>query len=144
MGFRNVSLVLATFLFTGCATVLDEPPLDPHGDFLLDYFDAFNAHDVDGLKQFWAEDIQWLDMSAPCAEPVARSADELGDMMVQYFSTHPDVRSSPSQAIVTEGSIAFVETAQWSVQGESKSQTALAIYELDEGRITRFWYIGEE
>lgn len=141
---RIVSLVFSAIAVTGCATELPPPSNLHHGDFLESYFVEFNAHDVEGLRQFWADDIQWMDVSGDTPVAIVSSAGDLSEMMVQYFIDHPDVRSTPRQPVTTADSIAFIETAEWTVQGEVKTQEALAVYQLENGLISKFWYVGDE
>ena len=138
------SAAILAFMLAGCVSPEPTDERQSELDFVEAYLLEFNDHDVESMRAYWAEDIQWLDVSGSESIVVAASADELADMMTDYFASHADVNSRPSNVIRTGNLLAFVETASWTSEGGPQSQEALAIYRVIDGQITKFWYLAAE
>ena len=139
----NCTAALAVML-GGCATLDEVSERQSEPGFVEAYLSEFNDHDVEGMRTYWAEDIQWLQVSGDQVDVVAESADQLANMMTDYFSAHPDVNSQSSNVIRSGDLLAFVETASWTGQAGAQSQEALAIYRVEDGKLAKFWYLAAE
>jgi len=139
----RILLAIGLFGLGGCASP-SAPPLEPIPDFVDSYLSAFNQHDVDSMRAFWTDDIEWVDVSGDELIIISDSADELAAMMTSYFSDHPDVRSETEAVLESGQLLAFVETARWTQDGQGRTQEALAVYHLENGKISRFWYLASK
>jgi len=138
------SAVTFAILTGGCASISQVSDTASGRGYVETYLAEFNEHDVDGMRTFWADDIQWLTLSGDRLELVSESADQLANMMTDYFATHPDVSSQASNVIESGDLLAFVESASWTDETGAKGQSALAIYHVENGKISRFWYLAAE
>lgn len=101
---------------------------------------AFNVHDAGKMREYWSEDVTWIEISGNQSSVVTDNADDLHDELVRYFETFPEV-SSDLDAIAVNGSfLSGVETVVWNQDGERQSQSSLVVYEILDGKVKRFWY----
>ena len=87
------------------------------------------------------EDVTWLALAGDEVAVESNSKAELVNGIKSYFSALPSVRSSIGPAAVSGPYVAVEERVSWkSKSGESKSQAALAVYQVHMGKIKRVWY----
>nr|WP_197501444.1 nuclear transport factor 2 family protein [Hyphomonas sp. Mor2] len=137
-------MAMGLIVIVGCAPSGSTEEFQSGSGLVERYLVEFNQHDVDGMRNFWADDIEWVDVSGDSFVAISDSANDLAEMMVEYFSAHPDVQSRTEIVFQSSRSLAFVETATWTQNGEVATQEALAIYQLQDGKISRFWYLATE
>lgn len=99
---------------------------------------AFNSHDVDALRELLAPGVAWYSVGRESMVTEARGRQSLLAAMTSYFGDVPDVHSKMEQPVVTGSRVAFRERVSW--DGGSHQQTAIAVYEVSDGRISRAWY----
>ncbi|MBL8525511.1 MAG: alpha/beta hydrolase fold domain-containing protein [Betaproteobacteria bacterium] len=102
---------------------------------------AFNAHDVDAMVRLVADDLVWYNIKGDEMSVEAKGSDALRKGMEGYFKSLPSAKSE-IHTMVTNGNFVSVrERVTWkSKTGEDRSQNALAVYEVIEGKIKRVWY----
>ncbi|MEM9570453.1 MAG: nuclear transport factor 2 family protein [Pseudomonadota bacterium] len=144
MRFKGALIAMWLIIIGGCVSSGTAEDFQTGSGLVERYLIEFNQHDVDGMRDFWADDIEWVDVSGDSIVVISDSANELAEMMIGYFSDHPDVQSSTEIVLQSGKSLAFVETATWTQSGEVQSQEALAFYQLNDGKISRFWYLASE
>jgi len=66
------------------------------------------------------------------------------EAMTGYFRSLPSARSEIEVRLVTDGFVAVRERAHWEQDGQSRSQAALAVYELRGDLVARVWYFAPE
>jgi hypothetical protein len=141
---RSVALtVLASAaLIAGCSVSVQRS--DPDSADALDVvraqFEAFNDHDVEALTARIAPDFTWWSVSGDSTVLEVRGRDDFRDGMSDYFASLPSVQSSIEGATVTGAYVAVRERVRWSTAEGSRSQEALAVYEVRNGLIRRVWY----
>lgn len=102
---------------------------------------AFNAHDIDALTAHYAEDIKWLSVDSEKQSIEADNRAAIREWLVGYFKSVPDVRSEISDVTQTGPHVSFRERASWTAKdGSRRAQSAIAVYEVREGKIKRAWY----
>lgn len=101
---------------------------------------AFNRHDVAALAAGVAPDFVWLSVSGDSVAVEVRGRAEFERGMAAYFAELPDVRSTIEDAVVNGRFVAFRERVRWSGKDGERSQSALAVYEVEDGLIRRVWY----
>lgn len=102
--------------------------------------EAFNAHDPQGMRALWHDDVTWVEVTGDRSSVVTSSAEQLFDELVAYFETYPDVSSSLEDIVANGKYVSGIERPVWNEGGERKSQTSNVVYEIDDGRVKRFWY----
>ena len=142
---RSVVLAGAAFASLGaCDQAPPAPAPAPPSEELQtasDYVDAYNARDLDAMLALMHDDVQWLSISEDQVEAFANGKDGLGTQMRDYMAT-PMATQSEIDGDVTDGRfVAVREIARWTDDnGEQRSQSALAVYEIEEGLVRRVWY----
>lgn len=125
------------------ASVAEPPDGDGRGygeplKIVRAFMAAFNAHDVEAMRGLLSPEASWYSVSDGGMTTEAGTRAELLDGMRQYFSDVPDVHSTIEEPLVNGSQVAFRERVTWS-DGE-RSQSALAVYEVRDGRIHAAWY----
>lgn len=101
---------------------------------------AFNAHDVEAMREFWADDIVWYDVDGDRMTASVSGAAALETGMQDYFRAFPDVRSTLSGAHESGPYLIGVEVATWTSKNGPRSQSGPVVYEVRDQKIKRVWY----
>lgn len=131
-------------LVAGMTASVAEPPDDARGGdgdplkIVRAFMEAFNAHDVEAMRGLLSPEASWYSVNDGGVTTEAGNRAELLEGMRQYFSDVPDVRSTIEEPLVNGSQVAFRERVTWS-DGE-RGQSALAVYEVRDGRIYAAWY----
>lgn len=104
---------------------------------ITDYFDTYNNHQVDSLMIMVSSDFKMYSVSHDTTTLDINGKEALRKWLSGYFNDLPNVSSSTSGINVSGNYVSFIETAHW---GENKSQSSLAVYEIENGKIRRVWY----
>ncbi len=138
-------LVLLLFwLSAACAPDAERAePTEPSGDAVAavnGLMAAFNAHDPDKMREYWREDVTWIEIAGVQASVVTSSADQLHAELVAYFEAYPSVSSSLETISVNGNYVTAIERPVWEEDGERMSQASVVVYEVIDGKVKRFWY----
>lgn len=101
---------------------------------------AFNSHDAEKMREFWHDDVTWIEITGNQLSVVTSSADQLQSELVAYFDAFPKVSSSLSDISVNGNYVTAIETPVWEQDGERKSQSSIVVYEITDNKVKRFWY----
>jgi hypothetical protein len=108
---------------------------------VADYVDAYNARDLEAMSGLMHPDIQWLSVAGTSIEIVADGKSDLSAQMRAYMDSSAATTSEIVDEIDDGCFIAVREIARWSASdGSERSQSALAVYELEDGTVRRVWY----
>jgi outer membrane protein assembly factor BamB len=116
---------------------------DP-GEVVEGLLQAFNDHDVDAMATFVADDVQWLAVQGAEIAVEADGKEALVAGMKGYFASIPKARSEAEGTFVSGRYVTVRERAYWTVDGEDRSQSSLAVYEVEDGKVLRVWYYPAE
>ncbi|NBD95162.1 MAG: hypothetical protein GVY11_01635 [Gammaproteobacteria bacterium] len=131
---------LAALLILLVASARATPP----GEVVDRYMAAYNAHDVEGMLELVDPAVRWLAIDGDTLRVEADGAEALGAAMRAYFEAVPTTRSEIESMMVAGSRVSVHERAIWESNGEERSQSALSVYEIAGGRITRVWYFPAE
>ena len=135
----KLTKLLATFALLGAANVFAAPS-SPEAVVRAN-LDAFNRQEVDALVATVADDFVWYNIDGGKMVPETTVRESLRKGMQGYFKSLPSARSAFDSLTVNGAFVSGKERAMWTNKaGESKSQSALAIYEVQVGLIKRVWY----
>jgi len=101
---------------------------------------AFNAHDVDAMCKAVTEDAGWYAVDGASIAVEAAGREALRDGMTRYFQALPTVRSRFESEAVSGAYVMVRERASWTADGEERSQSSLAVYRVEDGRVAAVWY----
>jgi hypothetical protein len=106
--------------------------------------DAFNKHDIDGMRTYWSADLVWYDVDGDQISVVAKGVDAMDAGMRDYFKAYPDVRSTLSRLAENGPYVTGVETARWTSKGAAREQSSVVVYEIRDAKVRRVWYYPAE
>lgn len=138
-----VIAALAGFTWSCAPDAERAKPTEPSGvgaEAVTGLMSAFNNHNPDQMREYWHADVTWIEVSGDGASVITSSADQLYNELVVYFETFPSVRSSLENVSVNGDFVSAVERPVWEEDGERKSQASFVVYEIDDGKVKRFWY----
>lgn len=138
MRYPAVSIA-ALLILAACSARAGQP-----GELVERYLAAYNDRDVAGMLEFVHPDIQWLSIAGDEVRVEADGAEALGESLRGYFEAVPSTRSSIEAMMVSGNRVSVAERARWESEAGPRSQTALSIYEIAEGRIRRVWYFSSD
>lgn len=143
--FMNWFAIFAVAVFIwSCAPDAERAkPIEPSGEgveTVVGLMAAFNDHNPDQMREYWHSDVTWIEVSGDGASVITSSADQLYNELIVYFESFPSVRSSLENLSVNGDFVSAVERPVWEEDGERKSQASFVVYEIDGGKVKRFWY----
>ena len=132
------------FLVAACAPDAERnapaEPAGPNVDAVRGLMAAFNDHDPDKMREYWHDDVTWIEITGEQASVVTDSAEQLHRELVAYFENYPEVSSSLDAISVSGDYLTAIETPVWVQDGERMSQSSIVVYEFEGGKVKRFWY----
>ena len=105
------------------------------------YVEAYNARDLDAMLALMHEDVEWLSVEGSTVTAFASGKADLASQMEGYLAS-PSATYSTVEDSVSDGRfVAVREVAHWTDgEGNARSQSALAVYEIVDGLVRRVWY----
>lgn len=135
-------LSLAALFCAAALTAEDEKPINDQGyDKVIAYVEAYNARDLEAMMALMHDDVQWLSIEGSEVAIFANGKQDLAAQMEGYFSSPNATRSKVGGNVVDGRFVSVREIASWTGKdGNPKSQSALAVYEFEDGLVRRVWY----
>ncbi len=140
MALRSLALFVAALLLP-LQPVAAEKPASSELQIAVAYVEAYNARDLDAMIALMHEDVEWLSIVGSEVSVFAKGKPDLSKQMEEYLAS-PSVPFSTVEGSVGDGRfVAVREVAHWkNSDGNARSQSALAVYEIVDGLIRRVWY----
>lgn len=126
----------ALLLLCGSSAANSATPADVVRNFVA----AFDRHDLPALIALAHPDIEWLSVNGPEVHLEAKGTDALEASISAYFESCSTCRSVVEVSSVNGQYVAAVETATWSVSGNTQSQASTSIYQIVDRQVRRVWY----
>jgi hypothetical protein len=102
---------------------------------------AYNTRDAAAVAAHYADDIKWFGVAGDKQSLEGEGRAAVEQWLAGYFKSVPDVRAEISELAQTGSHVSFRERVTWTAKdGTRRAQSALAIYEVRDGRIARAWY----
>lgn len=105
------------------------------------FFRAYNAHDLEELGALMADDAAWMSLVGTSVRIEYHGRTELLAFLRSAFLRRPDTQSEVTSLLALGAFAILREVARWDRSDATRSQAAMAIYEVRDGRIQRVWYI---
>jgi hypothetical protein len=138
-GAMRHAITLLAALAVPLAAVAQAP--EPAPKQVVDrYLEAFNSHDVEAMLALAHPEVQWLSVKDDKISVETSGHAALRDSMKGYFASLPTVRSTFESTLVAGPYVTVVERARWQGKSGERTQAALAVYEVFEGKVRRVWY----
>ena len=141
---RIILALLMSLFMAACAPDAERaapaPIVGPNVELVNGLMAAFNDHDAEAMRAFWSPDVTWVEISGDQSSIVTSTAQILYEETKAYFEAFPSVQSSLESIAVNGNYVTAVERPVWEENGERKSQASVVVYEIDNGKVVRFWY----
>ena len=105
------------------------------------YSDAYNAKDLDAMTALMHPDIEWVSVKGNDIIVEVSGKEALSEAVVSFFKD-PNMATGRHRDWSLNGNhVAVTEIASWTDNtGQPKSQSALTVYQLEDGLIRRVYY----
>lgn len=139
---RPAALLLLLLLVPGRAGAQTPTPAADTGSAAVvrTYIRAYNAHDIDAVVALLAPDFVWLSVVGDSTVVEARGAAAIRAQLTDYFRSLPSARSELEALSALGPWVSVQERAHWVAASGPRSQAALSVYEVRDGRLRRVWY----
>lgn len=134
---RLYFLLITAFIFTACsqAAVQEGHPV------IQAYSNAYIAKDIDTMRSLMHSDIEWLNIKDNEIEVHLSGKESLTKEMENWFANPQQIEETQRDWSVSGNNIAVTEVATWTTnKGKKRSQSALTVYQLEDGLIRRVYY----
>lgn len=135
--FPSVGLIILAILLPNVGSASSE---DNSKAVVLQFLDAYNDHDVDGMLELCAEDIRWLTVMGDSIYVEASGKSELGPQLNEHFATSPATHSKFLQVEGNGPMVVGIEQASSSREAGARTQCSASVYQLVDGLIKDVWY----
>lgn len=119
----------------------DHATVSPARTIVEGYTKAYNDGDLEAMSQYMHDEIQWITIEGDKSSITTQGKTDLLEEMAGYFKS--PIRSSSTLHGWSENGayISVIETASWTTKsGSPRSQSANAVYLLEDNLIRRVWY----
>lgn len=139
MMFKNGIAISCAVILVFCGGIA--MPADLNNDEVLGkYIDAYNAHDIDGMLEYMAAEVRWMNIAGAELSVATTGKAEFRNVMSGYFEHFPTAQSSITESQSVGDFITTVEKASWEWEDSLRSQCATAIYSFENNLIVNVWY----
>lgn len=131
------------FMFLAIAALAPAAPAaaEEGAPVIAAFVDAYNRRDYAALDALLAEDARWLSVDGTRVSTEGEGAASIVGWTRGYLETCTTCRSEILRSAPAGRYVAAVERASWTDRtGECASQTSMAVYEVEAGRIRTVWY----
>ncbi len=102
--------------------------------------EAFNARDLEGILRRMSDDIVWLKAEGDQARAEIKGREACRKSAGAEFKGSPSVHRELHMLATNGAFVSVRERSIWKAEsGESRSQNALKVYEVEGGKIRRVW-----
>ena len=101
---------------------------------------AYNRHDVPAMLELVDTGFVWLNLVGDSVQVETRGRDALKSGLESYFRSIPTAQSTMETISSLGPWVSVRERAHWRTESGARSQAALSVYEVREGRLRRVWY----
>lgn len=130
-------------LLTGMA-VLTSLNAQSLAEVLNRQIEAFNSHDIELMSENLTEDFIWSSVMKDSTVTETKGIEAFKKAMTGYFSHFKDVHSEVVESVSHGKIISFKEQVSWTSEKGKRSQSSIGVYLIEEGKISRAWYIYEQ
>ena len=132
---RLLITLLTAFMLFGCSASEEPHPV------IARHVDAFNAGDLEVMSALQHPDIEWFGIDGADMRLEIAGREALAEMLDAYRSNNPTVVGMTRDWSQNGPYVSVIETASWTTEdGTKRAQSALSVYELQDGLIRRVWY----
>jgi len=131
--------VIATFAMVLALTQSPGTAATPEATVRRSY-DAFNTRDADAFVRHMSEEIRWMSITGESVKVETSGREPLRAYLARYFQRLPTVQSRIESLMAAGPYVTVHERVTWQSTTGERTQSALAVYQVTEGRIVAVWY----
>ena len=140
MGAKGI-LVLAAALLLPAAPAVAQDVAPSELQIAVAYVEAYNDRDLEAMLALMHEDVEWLSVQGSETAVFANGKADLAAQMEGYLASQSATYSTVEGSVGDGRFVAVREVAHWTdAEGNARSQSSLAIYEIVDGLVRRVWY----
>jgi hypothetical protein len=135
-------LIMAGFVaITGCSSENSDVPELPDEVLTVQAFmEAFNERSVSGMLRHVDDNLRWYRIRNDLMVLETYGRDDFRTSMRTYFDSLEEVQSEIESVTWNGPFVSLRERVTWASRTGQQSQSALAVYEIKNGKIVRAWY----
>lgn len=118
------------------ASARPEPPASDPERVVQTQLDAYNRHDLEALLATYANDAKLYDYPDKLRQ---EGLEQIRERYARRFTESPGVRATISRRINRANFV--IDEEQLAGLGGGRSDSALVIYEVRDGKIARVWFL---
>jgi len=145
--FTRLSMLLAVVAVAGITAVSgcsgEAEKIDELPEEVLTvqaFMDAFNDRSVSGMLRLVDDNLRWYRIKNDLMVLETYGRDDFRTSMRTYFDSLDEVRSEIESVTWNGPFVSVRERVTWGTRSGPRSQAALAVYEVNNGKIVRAWY----
>jgi limonene-1,2-epoxide hydrolase len=128
-------------VITGCSSEYSDVPELPDEVLTVHAFmDAFNERSVSGMLRHVDDNLRWYRIRNDLMVLETYGRDDFRTSMRTYFDSLEEVHSEIESITWNGPFVSLRERVTWASRTGQQSQSALAVYEIKNGKIVRAWY----
>jgi hypothetical protein len=136
-----IALLLLSVTTAATIAIADN---DAPDEVLTHFVDAYNRHDIAEMLGLVADDVRTMGIIGESMSVWSTGKEQLASMLADNFKNTPTNRSVILDKSRLGNFVTAVEQAVWEAGGETNSQCAVAVYEIENGLIRNVWYFAEQ
>lgn len=139
--FKFLALLTLALIAFSTPVFADHTAKTPARQIVEHYTDAYNKGDAEVMGRYMHDDIQWITIEDAQSSITTQGKEKLVKEMKGYFQSPGKVSSSLHGWSENGAFVSVIETASWTTKYVSpRSQSANAVYQLEDNLIRRVWY----
>jgi hypothetical protein len=145
--FKQVLLLPAMLTMAGLMAIAGcssgtngDPELPDEVLTVQGFMDAFNERSVSGMLRHVDDNLRWYRIRNDLMVLETYGRDEFRISMRNYFDSLEEVQSEIESVTWNGPFVSLRERVTWASRTGQQSQSALAVYEVKNGKIVRAWY----
>jgi hypothetical protein len=134
-----IALSLILPAMQGCSSET-EMSVPPEAAVVQAFMDAFNERSISGMLRHVDDNLRWYRIKDDQMVLETFGRNDFRNSMRTYFDSLDEVTSEIESMTWNGPFVSVRERVTWASRTGQQSQSALAVYELKNGRIVRAWY----
>ncbi len=134
--------ILLTFLLALASAIA---MTDEATNILDRYINAYNDRDIDAVMSTMADSIRWMAVDGDELAVRADGRTAVRESLENGFTLLPSARSRLLQTQTMGDFVSTIEEVTWNAgDGTTKTQCAMAVYQLTDGLLANVWYFAAQ
>ena len=135
--FKTLYLTILITIISACS----QKTIDESHPIIQAYSDAWNAKDIEAMRNYMHPDIEWVSVKGNEIEVSISGKAALSETILSFFKDPNMATGSRKNWSINGDYIAVTEIADWTdTEGIAHSQSSLTVFQLETDLIRRVYY----